>query len=89
MHVKQYHTVTCLGCAKDEDLSRVSIVLRVIKKINTRLRSVPRLLYNAIIQLHFHYACPAWYPNLNIVRSLKIKGTNTPGQMSTLLFEFE
>ena len=68
MHVKQYHTVTCLGCAKDEDLSRVSIVLRVIKKINTRLRSVPRLLYNAIIQLHFHYATVIYQSEKKIIK---------------------
>ena len=38
------------------------MVLKVINKINSRLRL---LLCNVIIQPHFDYACSAWYPNLN------------------------
>ena len=82
VHIKQYHTVTYLGCVLDENLSGEPMALQVIKKINTRLRflyrknrflSQPlrRLLCNAIIQPHFDYACSAWYPNLN--KSLKKK----------------
>ena len=48
----------------------------VINKVNSKLRflyrqnkflDIPlrRLLYNAMIQLFFNYACNAWYPNLN------------------------
>ena len=53
----------------------------VINKVNSRLRflyqqnkflDIPlgRLLYNAMIQPFFDYACNAWYPDLN--RNLKM-----------------
>ena len=82
VHIKQYHTVSYLGCVLDENLSGEPMALQVIKKINTRLRflyrknrflSQPlrRLLCNAIIQPHFDYGCSAWYPYLN--KSLKKK----------------
>ena len=29
------------------------------------LKDLRRLLFNALIQPHFDYTCPAWYPNLN------------------------
>ena len=98
VHIKQYHTVTYLGCVLDENLSGEPMALQVIKKINTRLRFLYRknrflfqtlckLLCNAIMQPHFDYACSAWYPNLN--KSLKKKATNTPEQMYSVLFEFE
>ena len=75
VHIKQYHTVSYLGCVLDENLSGEPMALQVIKKINTRLRflyrknrflSQPlrRLLCNAIIQPHFDYGCSAWYPYL-------------------------
>ena len=52
-------------------LSRETMALKIINKVNDRLRflyrknrylsSYPkRLLCNAIIQLHFDYACSAW-----------------------------
>ena len=74
MQIKQYHTVTYLGCALN--LSGETMALKVISKINCRLRflyrkkfflSQPlcRLLCNAQIQPHFDYACSVWYPNLN------------------------
>ena len=76
IHIKQYHTVTYLGCLLDETLSGESMALKVINKINSRLRflyrknrylSLPlcRLLSNSLMQLHFDYTCSAWYPNLN------------------------
>ena len=76
IHIKQYHTVTYLGCLLDETLSGESMAIKVINKINIRLRflyrknrflSPPlhRLLCNSLIQPHFDYACSAWYPNLN------------------------
>ena len=59
-----------LGCVLDETMSGVTIVLRVIEKINSRLKflyrknrflDVPlcRLLCNALIQPHFDYAYTA------------------------------
>ena len=76
VHIKQYHSVTYLGCLLDETLSGESMAFKVINKINSRFRflhrknrflSPPlrRLLCNSLIQPHFDYACSAWYPNLN------------------------
>ena len=64
-----------LGCVLDETMSGQTMALRVIEKINSRLKvldrknrflDVPlrRLLCNALIQSHFDYACAAWYPHL-------------------------
>ena len=75
IHIKQYHTVTYLGCLLDETLSGESMALKVINKINSRLRFLYRknrflsprlrkLLCNSLIQPHFDYACSAWCPNL-------------------------
>ena len=36
--IKQYHTVTSLGCALDENLFGKTMALKVISKINCRLR---------------------------------------------------
>ena len=63
-------------------MSQESMALKVIKKINQKLkflyrknrfftRELRRLLCNAIIQPHFDYACSSWYPNLT--RKLKKK----------------
>ena len=38
MHIKQYHTVTYLGYLLDETLSGKSMALKLINKINSRLR---------------------------------------------------
>ena len=76
IHIKQYHTVTYLGCLLDEPLSGESMALKVINKINSRLRflyrknrffspPVRRLLCNSLMQPHFDYACSARYPNLS------------------------
>ena len=74
--VKQYSKVTYLVCIFDETLSRGSMPIHVIKKVNSRLRflyrqnkfldiPVGRLLCNAMIQPFFDYACNTWYSNLN------------------------
>ena len=76
MQIKQYHIVTYLDCALDENYSGKTMALKIISKINCRLRflyrknrflsqRLRRLLCNALIQPHFDYACSAWYPNLN------------------------
>ena len=70
-----------LGCMLDESMSGETMALRVIEKINSRLKflywknrflDVPlhRLLCNVLIQPHFDYACTTWYPNLS--KKLKI-----------------
>ena len=76
IYIKQYHTVTYLGCLLDETLSGESMALKTINKINSRLRflyrktrflsqHLRRLFCNSLIQSHLDYACSAWYPNLN------------------------
>ena len=42
MEIKQYHAVTYLGCALDENLSGATMALKVISKINCRLMSLNR-----------------------------------------------
>ena len=84
IHIKQYHTVTYLGYLLDETLSGESTALKVISKMNSRLRflyrknrflSPPlrRLLCNSLIQPSFDYACSAWYPNLNKIKVKKLQ----------------
>ena len=56
-------------------MSRETIALSIINKINNKLKflyrknrfltsTLRRLLCNALIQPHFDYASSAWYPNL-------------------------
>ena len=82
IYIKQYHTVTYLGCLFDETIPRESMALKVMNKINSRLRflyiknrllplPLHRLFCNSLIQPYFDYACSAWYPNLN--KGLKSK----------------
>ena len=82
LNIKQHSEVTYVGCILDESLSGDSMALNVASKINTRLNflyrkdkflspQLRRLLCNALILPHFHYACSAWYPNLN--KKLKTK----------------
>ena len=58
------------------------MAIHVINKINSRLKflycqnrflnfPLHRLLYNAMIQPFFDYACNAWYPNIN--KKLKVR----------------
>ena len=74
--MKQNSQVTYLGYILDHRMSPEPMAYKTIKKINSKLNRfyrkkyilTPRfrqLLCNALIQLHFDYACPAWYPNLN------------------------
>ena len=73
--LKQFSNVEYLGCLLDTTLSGEEMALKVLKKINGRLRFLyrqvkylnpilRRMLCNALIQPHFDYACSAWYPNL-------------------------
>ena len=68
--------MTHLSCVLDETLSEESMALKVINKINSRLRflyrknrflspSLRRLLCNSLIQHCFDYSCSACYPNLS------------------------
>ena len=75
IQIKEHSKVTHLGCILDETMSGESIALKVINKINSRLKflhrknklltpALRRLSCNALIQPHFDYASSAWYPNL-------------------------
>ena len=78
----QYGDVKIKQHSKVESLSREAMALKVINKINCRMKFqyrknkyltpyLKRLLVNALIQPHFDYVCSAWYPNLN--KKLKCK----------------
>ena len=73
IQIKQHSKVTYLGCILDETMSGESMALKVINKINLRLKllhrknkfftpALRRLLCNALIQPHFDYPSSAWYP---------------------------
>ena len=73
--IKQHKHVNYLGCVWYETMSDEIMALRVIEKINSRLKflyrknqfldaSLRRILCNALIPVHFYYACTAWYPDL-------------------------
>ena len=74
IQIKQHSKVKYLGCLLDETMSGEAMALNVVNKINNKLKflyrknifltALRRLLYNALIQPHFDYACSAWYPNL-------------------------
>ena len=78
--------VKYLGCTLDESLSGDSMALNVIDKKNSRLKFLHgqnrfltpllrRLLYNAVIQPLFDYACTAWFPNLSKKLRLRLQVT--------------
>ena len=84
IEIKQYSKVSYLGCILDETLSGESMCLKVIEKINSKLRflyrknkyltpTLRRMLCNAIIQPHFDYACLTWYSNLTKALKNKIE----------------
>ena len=60
--IKQHKHMNYLGCVLDETMSGETMALRVIEKINSRLKFLYRK--NRLIQPHFDYACTVWYPNL-------------------------
>ena len=76
IQIKQHSQVVYLGCTLDSKLSGTPMALKVLGKINGRLKflyrkqsflspSFKRLLCNALIQPHFDFANLAWYTNLN------------------------
>ena len=75
INIKQHSEVTYLWCVLDETLSGESMALKIINKINGKLKflyrksrflspELQRMLCNGLIQPHFNYAFPAWYPDL-------------------------
>ena len=86
IQIKQHSKVTYLGCILDETMSGESMNLKVINKVNSRLKflhrknkfltpALRRLLCNALIQPHLDYASSAWYPNLTQKMKNKIQIT--------------
>ena len=76
IEIKQHSQMTYLGCVMDETMSGEPMTLKVINKINGKLKflywknsfltpGLRRMLCNALIQPYFDYACSMWYPNLN------------------------
>ena len=75
IEIKQYSSLTYLGCILDNTLSGEAMATKTIKKINARLKFLHRkndfltrdlrcLLCNALIQSQFD-VCSSWFPNLN------------------------
>ena len=65
-----------------ERMPRETMVLSVINKINSKLKflylknkfltpTLRQLLFNALIQSHFDYACSTWYFNLRIEKRMQ------------------
>ena len=88
IEIKQYSKVSYLGCILDETLSGESMCLKVIEKINSKLRflyrknkyltpTLRRMLCNAIIQPHFDYAYLTSYSNLTKALKTKSKSCKT------------
>ena len=86
IQIKQHSKVTYLGCILDETMSGESMALKVINKINSRLKflhgknkfltpALRRLLCNGNVLIHVDYASPTWYPKLTpeMKRKAKIK----------------
>ena len=84
IYIKPHLQVTYLGCVLDETMSGEPMPLKVIHKINGKLKflyrknryltkELRRMLCNALIQPHFDYAGPAWDPNLNETTKKKIQ----------------
>ena len=76
LNITQHLQVTYLGCMLDERMSCEPVALKVINKINGKLKflcrkntyltkELRRMLCNSLIQPHFGYAYPAWCPDLN------------------------
>ena len=85
--------MTYLGCVLEETMPGESMAYKVISKLNARLKflhqknkyltpNLCHLIGNALIQLHFDYACSAWYPNL----SEKLKNRIQTSQNKCILF---
>ena len=86
IEIKQYSSLTYLGCILDNTLSGEAMATKTIKKINARLNflhrkndfltpDLRRLLCNALIQPHFDYVCSSWFPNLNQKLKKKLQTT--------------
>ena len=66
--IKQHKTIDYLGCILDNNLTGEHMVLKVLNKVNSKLKflyrqsehlnpQLRRMLCNALLQPHFDYAC--------------------------------
>ena len=80
--IKQYTKVKYIGSILDQSVSGESMALKVIDKVNPRLKflhrqsrfltpSLRRLLCNALTQPLFAYVCTAWFSNVS--KRLKLR----------------
>ena len=81
--IKQHAKVKYLGCILNES---ESMALNVIDKINSHLKFLHtqnqfltsplcRLLFNALKEPHFDYACTVWFPNHSKKLRLRLQAT--------------
>ena len=74
--------MTYLDCILEKTMAGESMAYKIICKVNARLKFLRRkikyltpnrrrLLWNALIQPHFDYACSTWYSNLSEKENLK------------------
>ena len=97
IQIKQHSKVKYPGCLMDETMSGEAMALHVIHKINNKLKflyrkndfltpTLRRLLFNALIQPHFDYACSAWYPYLSKkLKQIKTQNSNLSKQVYAFL----
>ena len=69
IQIKQYHTVTYLDCALDENLSGETMALKVISKINCRLRFFCTEKIDFYRNLFVDYFATLWYKLISIMRA--------------------
>ena len=83
-NIKQHRTVEYLGTLLDDNMSGESMALKVLSKINQKIKflyrqrkylspSLRRMLCNSLIQPHFDFACVSWFPNLPAKLKKKIQ----------------
>ena len=71
--IKQHRVIEYLGCILNDNLTGENMILKVLNKINSKLKflyrqsehlnpQLRRMLCNALLQPHFDYACTSWYP---------------------------
>ena len=84
IEIKWHSQVTYLDCLMDETMSGEPMALKVINKINGKLKflyqknsfltpGLRRMLCNTLIQPHFDYTCSTWNPNLNAKLKRKLQ----------------
>ena len=76
--------ITYLGCILDNKLSGENMALKVIAKVNQKVKFLARvstqvdqralkILASALVQCHFDYACTSWYSSIPKVLKTKLQ----------------